>query len=668
MYSSPLDTQQWKNVLQKINLVSDGFLFFLMEKVEDDFIIHSASKAAYEQFGCMTSSTEYAKDYFDDSVWHIIMRAYEEQKHMGIHYQEKLLDTTIHGKVTMTLLEKIGNLYMTIIYTTENAGMSPLSKHNLDPIIGISQYGDILYSNKATTGTLGYRQQSIEGQNVKKIIHFTDEQTIEGVLEDIQLKKEALQFFNCQIIDVHGKKIDIIMKMIPVIVEAEIVEIQCIWRNIKEDHEEDLNLHYLSYHDQLTGVWNKLALQEHYLEESLISQEQEHSIALMLVDINRFKRINESYGTVAGDEILMALANRLKKIETDTRFLYRLNGDEFIFLLSNTTKGEIEMVVNLVAEIFSKPFLTSSVDIDCDYSIGIAIQANHPISLETMIHQTVQAIYFVRLSGEKNHIYYEEKMANKYRNNALMEGHLRRAIEKDELTLQFQPQIDLKTGKVESFEALLRWNNPHFGAVSPGQFIPIAEESGLIVGIGDWVLEEVAKKLEVWSEKEWNHLRIAVNISPRQFKELHFVQKMEQILQKYPFNPSMLELEITESSMTDVEQTLKILTDLKRMKIIISIDDFGTGYSSLSYIKSYPIDIIKIDQSFITEMDRDLRNQAIAKTIIHLAHSLGMTVIAEGVERVEHVMILQAEKCEKAQGFLFSRPIAMDEIEKKYIN
>jgi FOG: EAL domain len=222
----------------------------------------------------------------------------------------------------------------------------------------------------------------------------------------------------------------------------------------------------------------------------------------------------------------------------------------------------------------------------------------------------------------------------------------------------------LETGKITSCEALLRWQNPKFGFVSPGQFIPIAEDSGLIIEIGNWVIEQACKQLREWKKLGISNIRIAVNISPKQFKEDTLASKIFQYLKEYDIDPKMLEIEITESSMTDEEDTMTILKQLKSMGLIISIDDFGTGYSSLSYIKRYPIDIIKIDQSFIRDMDNDEKDRAIAKTIVHLAHSLGLDVIAEGVEKEEHVRFLKEYQCKKAQGFLFSKPVSVEQLMK----
>ena len=257
-------------------------------------------------------------------------------------------------------------------------------------------------------------------------------------------------------------------------------------------------------------------------------------------------------------------------------------------------------------------------------------------------------------------------MNSTFPDKALMESHLRRAIELDELKVYYQPQVDLRTGHISSFEALIRWNNKKFGFVSPSQFIPIAEESGLIHSIGDWVLDKVCSQLKEWQSKRFRPIRIAVNISPKQFHLESFANKVREKIEQHQIIPSSLEVEITESALTRVNETLSTLIELKKIGVFVSVDDFGTGYSSLSYLKQYPIDIIKIDRSFIKDIEMDEKNAAIAKTIINLAHNLGMEVIAEGVERDMQASILLDANCQKAQGFLYSKAVPVEEVMEKY--
>lgn len=666
MEISPLTNEQWKYALKQLNNLGDYYCFFLLKKHPTYFELQFASDLAMEYFGDF-SKNERAETYFTPANWQSIIQSLHENKKATIQFIPKNTTEQIITTSVFKEIDDVQELYLLAIDITEQYDLGSSDQHRIEPLIGLAEDGKILYGNRATIGSLGYRNQKFMNTPIEEIITSVNSLPFLDVLKNVSETKATEEFYDAMIKTIDGQIFRIYLRITPIIVDSKIVEFHCIWRHLEQSFIENQKLFALHYYDQLTGVWNKQALMEHFLEESRIAQRNHNNLAILLVDVLRFKRINESYGTNIGDEILCAITQRLKTIESAENYLYRLNGDEFIIMVQNATDEKILAISEKVNEMFLQPFMTTEVDLDCDYSIGVTIQKDEAIELESMLQQAMQAVYFSMVNSQKL-CYYEPSMEESYRHEALMESHLRRAVEKNELHLHFQPQIDLSTGNVESFEALLRWSNPKFGDVSPAKFIPLAEEAGIIVQIGDWVLEEVAKILSEWKKRDWTHLRIAVNISPLQFKEENFIEKMKDLIARYSLEPSMLELEITESSMMDVDKTMIILSELKEMKMVISVDDFGTGYSSLSYIKSYPIDIIKIDKSFIQEMDCDQRNQAIAKTIIHLAHSLGLTVIAEGVERLEHVSILKGENCEKAQGFLFSRPVPFDVIENQYLS
>ncbi|WP_411748405.1 putative bifunctional diguanylate cyclase/phosphodiesterase, partial [Psychrobacillus psychrotolerans] len=321
---------------------------------------------------------------------------------------------------------------------------------------------------------------------------------------------------------------------------------------------------------------------------------------------------------------------------------------------------------NILLEL-SKPLYLDHQEYFVTASIGISMFPYDGKKMDELLIKADQALYIAKDRGRAHYRFYQEQMNLAFPNDALMESHLRRAIEKEEFSIHYQPQVNLVTGEINSFEALLRWNNRKFGYVSPMNFIPLAEESGMIMQIGEWVLEEVCKQLKYWQEKGYRPVRIAVNISPKQFIQDNFARKINEKIQKYGISPSSLEVEITESAMTDMQDTFSTLKELKNIGVVISIDDFGTGYSSLSYLKKYPIDIIKIDQSFIKDMELDDKNAAIARTIIQLAHNLGMEVIAEGVEKDRQVEILKAANCQKAQGYLFSKPVSIEHINESYM-
>jgi diguanylate cyclase (GGDEF)-like protein len=431
--------------------------------------------------------------------------------------------------------------------------------------------------------------------------------------------------------------------------------------------EQTEKLLYLSYHDQLTGLWNRRAMKEHFSEDSTYALKSNERLSFIHLGLDRFKLINESIGHNGADEILKMVAERLKIICPGSARLYRNGGDEFIVSLQNHSVSKTESFARKLLSDFGKPFYFNHQEYFISASIGISVYPEDGKTLEDLIRKSEQALVFVKDRGRTHYRFYQKEMNTAFPDEALMESHLRRAIELDELAIHYQPQVDLKTGKISSFEALLRWNNRKFGFVSPAKFIPIAEASGLIHGIGEWVLDQVCSQLKEWQDKQFKPVRIAVNISPKQFQMESFSWMLRSKINDYGISPCSLEVEITESALTNITETLETLNELKIIGVYISVDDFGTGYSSLSYLKQYPIDIIKIDQSFIKDLESDIRNEAIVKTIINLAHNLGMTVVAEGVEKNKQASILLEANCQKAQGFLYSQAVPVEEILQKYI-
>lgn len=431
--------------------------------------------------------------------------------------------------------------------------------------------------------------------------------------------------------------------------------------------EQTEKLLYLSYHDQLTGLWNRRAMKEHFSEDSTYALKSNERLSFIHLGLDRFKLINESIGHNGADEILKMVAERLKIICPGSARLYRNGGDEFIVSLQNHSVSKTESFARKLLSDFGKPFYFNHQEYFISASIGISVYPEDGKTLEDLIRKSEQALVFVKDRGRTHYRFYQKEMNTAFSDEALMESHLRRAIELDELAVHYQPQVDLKTGKISSFEALLRWNNRKFGFVSPAKFIPIAEASGLIHGIGEWVLDQVCGQLKEWQDKQFKPVRIAVNISPKQFQMESFSWMLRSKINDYGITPCSLEVEITESALTNITETLETLNELKIIGVYISVDDFGTGYSSLSYLKQYPIDIIKIDRSFIKDLESDIRNEAIVKTIINLAHNLGMTVVAEGVEKNKQASILLEANCQKAQGFLYSQAVPVEEILEKYI-
>lgn len=426
------------------------------------------------------------------------------------------------------------------------------------------------------------------------------------------------------------------------------------------------NMSKVVFLDELTSLFNRRALNEHW-QERLVNEERGH-VALVLVDLDRFKKFNESIGKQKADGMLTDVSERFRQLRTAHCEVYRYSGDEFVFLLEYENRSEVEALAAAVLKQLDAPFVVDGQEYYITASIGIAFALKEQEQdLETLLHYADQALFHVKEHGRAHYRFFESKMSLTFPNDALMEAHLRRAVEFDEMQLHFQPQIDLGTNQINSFEALIRWNNRKFGAVPPSEFIPIAESSGLILPLGDWILERVFRYQKEWREKGYRIVRIAINISPKQFKQEKFVEKLQMLLERYNIEPSSIELEITEGSMMNVEETIVILQQLKNLGVYVSVDDFGTGYSSLSYLKKYPIDIIKIDQSFIADIAKDKKNEAIVKAIILLSHNLGLEVIAEGVEEKKQEQFLKQYNCQKVQGYLYNKPLPAQRMVEKYL-
>ncbi|WP_342512770.1 EAL domain-containing protein [Sporosarcina sp. FSL K6-1522] len=539
-------------------------------------------------------------------------------------------------------------------------------ENNLDPIMSIDEHYQVTYANAAVHTAFGHCGKILSGSSILDLLKREEIEAFKVFLSRA-LAGESVEREGLSFVHESGYYLPVYLKAIPVLAEDQVQEIHLIIRDTSIHQKNNEKLLYLSYHDQLTGIWNRHAMKEHFKKDSEYLRGREENLSFIHLDLDRFKLINESLGQDGADDILKKIAERLRVICPETARLYRNGGDEFVITLQNASATVTERVAQTILAEFQKPFYYNRLEYFISVSIGIAVYPEDGKTLEELLRRSEQALAFVKERGRSHYRFYQEEMNSSFPDEALMESHLRRAIELEELSIHYQPQVDLKTGMISSFEALLRWNNRKFGFVSPGQFIPIAEESGLIHEIGNWVLDQVCKQLKEWQEKRFRPVRVAVNISPKQFRKETFVDRVKAKIEHYGICPSSLEVEITESALTDMTETLGILNELKKIGVFISVDDFGTGYSSLSYLKQYPIDIIKIDRSFIQDIESDAKNEAIAKTIINLAHNLGMEVVAEGVEKDLQAQILLEANCQKAQGFLYSRAVPVEELVEKYL-
>ena len=365
-------------------------------------------------------------------------------------------------------------------------------------------------------------------------------------------------------------------------------------------------------------------------------------------------------GHHAGDLLLQLVAARLKACARETDTISRLGGDEFVILLSSITEPSDAMhVAQKVVDAISAPFALGGNEVNIGTSIGIAIYPDNGEDRQSLIKNADAAMYHAKENGRNNFQFFSPSMNDKAFERLSLENDIRRALKGDEFFLQYQPQLDIRTGKIVGIEALIRWRHPEQGLIPPNSFIPIAEKSGLIIPIGEWVLRAVCAQITAWRIAGLPSFVTAVNISAQHFKHKSFMESLAKILEETGISPSLLELEITESAiMESAESVLDTLHALKQTGFSLSIDDFGTGYSSLSYLKHFPIDKLKIDRSFVQDISTDSSNNAIIETIINMGHNLKLKVIAEGVETAEQLDILHSLQCDEVQGYYFSRPLS----------
>ena len=435
---------------------------------------------------------------------------------------------------------------------------------------------------------------------------------------------------------------------------------------IKEDitarREAQRRIEDLAFHDVLTGLPNRALLLEHFNLMQAQAQRAKTRIAVMYMDLNRFKSINDSLGHAAGDKLLWAITDRIRSCLCESDTLGRQGGDEFIALISGIADSEMAARVaeKINLQMFA-PFEVQNTLLATSFSIGIAVYPDNGDSFDVLLQRADIAMYHAKRSGQGDYCFYTEQMEKKALENFVLENRLRKALENREFVLHYQPQFDLETQTFIGVEALVRWRKPDGELVPPGSFIPVVEETGLIIPLGRWILEEACRQAQCWRQMGFPHFTVAVNLSAAQFRQANFVDNVINALLLSNIDPDWIELELTESILLrNTEEALATVRQLKDIGIRLSIDDFGTGYSSLSYLSHLSVDKLKIDQSFVRNLERQSENAAIISAIVQMAHSLKLKTIAEGVESEQHACILKELHCDEIQGYWIARPMPAD--------
>ena len=423
-------------------------------------------------------------------------------------------------------------------------------------------------------------------------------------------------------------------------------------------------MRHMLTHDDLTGLPNRTAFSER-LNQSIRSGDETEPCTVMLLDLDHFQNVNDTLGHEYGDLLLVAVAGRIRATLPAPAFLARFSGDEFMILLARTTSEQARQVGQTLLDAMGREFDIGSDRLGIGVSIGIVSYPADGESASVLMRYADLALHRAKAAGRNCLRVFSHDLSEEIQRRVLLEARLKQALERKELTLHYQPKLEIRTGSLMGWEALLRWQSAELGMVNPEEFIPVAEHTGLILPIGDWVVREACRQMRVWQDAGLPVGTMAVNMSARQFRQKDLAEEVSAALRDTGLAASDLELEITESSIMDNRAVAAtVLTELERLGLRIAVDDFGTGYSSLSYLKSFPIHCLKIDRSFIRDIPGDENDTAIVRTIIALAGSLGLTVVAEGVETDAQLAYLRTHHCDQAQGYLFSRPLPPDECVK----
>ncbi|MBS4095783.1 MAG: EAL domain-containing protein [Sulfuricella sp.] len=444
--------------------------------------------------------------------------------------------------------------------------------------------------------------------------------------------------------------------------KGEIVNFVAVFSDITSRKLAEERLNYLANHDALTGLPNRVLFLERLGLSLARAHRTQKMVAVMFFDLDRFKIINDTLGHAAGDQLLQEVALRVSTCLREDDTVARLGGDEFTVILEGIGEEKyVAMVAQKIIEILAKPIKLADHEMFITASVGISVYPNDGVESHALVRHADVAMYRAKEMGKNNYQFFKTEMNTRAFERLTLENSLRRALERNEFELHYQPQLDLRTGRVVGAEALIRWRHPDMGLISPDRFIPIAEETGLIIPIGEWVLRSACAQNKAWQKAGHAPLHVAVNLSGRQFKQKDLLRMIERAFAESGLSPEYLELEITESViMEHADETIATLACMKSMGFQLSIDDFGTGYSSLSYLKRFPIDTLKIDRSFVRDITTDQDDAAITAAVIALAHSLKLKVVAEGVENAEQLEFLRGQGCDMIQGFHFSRPMSVD--------
>ena len=533
-----------------------------------------------------------------------------------------------------------------------------------DAVVCSDMSGKITYLNLVAETMTGWRREEAAGQPLAEVFRIIDGATRKTARDPMKMAVEQNRtvglIVDCVLIRRDGFESAIEDSAAPIHDRAgRVIGAVIVFHDVSAARAMSRQMTHAAQHDLVTNLPNRLLLNDRISQSISLARRQNRPLAVIFLDLDRFKYINDSLGHATGDKLLQSVSKRLLAGLRGSDTVSRQGGDEFVILLSEIADPEdLAASARKILLLLNAPHSIGGQDLHIGGSIGISVYPGDGEDAETLIKNADTAMYHAKERGRNNFQFFKAEMNLKAVERQSLEGSLRRALEREEFLLHYQPKVNLDTGEITGVEALIRWQHPDRGLVPPSQFVPIAEDCGLILQIGRWVLREACRQARAWQNAGLPPLPIAVNVSAVEFRDKGFAERVRTVLSETGLEARYLELELTEGVlMEDAETMVSVLQELKMMGVLLAVDDFGTGYSSLSYLRQFPIDVLKIDQSFVHQITSDPDDSTIVSAIINMGKSLKHLVVAEGIETREQRAYLQAQRCAEGQGYLFSAPL-----------
>lgn len=541
-----------------------------------------------------------------------------------------------------------------------------------EAVLRTDEQGKVTYLNRKAEEMTGWRREEARGHPVADVLRLIESAGGSAAgnaggmaIEGVQARQETADFTNCILVRRDGFECGIKRKVTPIQdQDGRVTGVVVAFHDVTADQAKSLQMSHLAQHDALTDLPNRILFNDRLTQAIALAERQGRQLAVMFIDLDHFKKINDSLGHDVGDKLLQSVAGRLMACVRRSDTVSRLGGDEFVILLSQVEHAEdAAFSARKILRALAAPHTIDNKSLDINVSIGVSTYPNDGQDAEGLMNRADNAMYEAKERGRNNYQFFRHEMHARLAERQSLEADLRCALGRNEFLLHYQPKLSLQTGEITGVEALIRWLHPQRGIIYPAQFVPIAEECGLIVPIGQWVLLETCKQAQAWRDSGLGVVPVSVNVSAAEFGAKDFLSGVRAVLIATGVQPEHLELELTESVlMRDAEGAVVTLVRLKAMGVQLAIDDFGTGYSSFTYLRRFPSDALKLHQSFVQEITADPADAAIVSAMINLGRSLKQRVIAEGVETRAQLKFLQHHGCGEGQGFYFSPPVVAERV------